>query len=473
MTPRSERRESAAELAADFASQGMTPADAEQAAACWVHTTLVALWLEDRDLLPTRIRDGRDLPGQWVKGVEGLAAHPATAAFADPAVNPGVRATPTARAVESLAAELAASPDHGWTTWPVGDAYQTLSAQAVKERALVQTPRFVADLIVKCSVGRAMLDLGDNARDIRVIDPACGTGHMLVTALEAVRRMPHRGGYRGSGAVDSVRGVDLDAYAALVARWRLAAECLPYPRPKVWGDLDHDLPIHVAGGVDSLLGDHPLLDRGQYHAVVANPPYVTVKDKALNDAIRSRYREVCYGKYSLAVPFMPLLHQLALPGGWVGQLATNAWMKREYGRPLIEKYLPTIDLRWVIDTSGAYIPGHGTPTVIIISRNQPPVGDTVRAVLGKGGEPSVPADPAKGLVWTSIREAVERFEQGDRYQAMYEYALADAARGGDAQAAAVLAAATDAVPAQARTAASVPVQADFSELFAAASGAGP
>lgn len=450
-----------AALAADFASQGMAPADAEQAAACWVHTALVALWLEDRDLLPTRIRDGQDLLGQWVKGVEGLAAHPATAAFADPAVNPGMRATPTARAAESLAAALAAGPDHGWTTWPVGDAYQELSAQAVKDRALVQTPRFVADLIVKCSVGRAMLDLGDNARDIRVIDPACGTGHMLVTALDAVRRMPHRGGYRYPWhAVDSVRGVDLDPYAALVARWRLAVECLPGVRPKTWGDLDHDLPIHVAAA-DSLLGEHPLLDRGQYHAVVANPPYFTVKDKALNDAIRNRYREVCHGKYSLAMPFTVLLHQLAVPGGWVGQITSNAFMKREFGKPLIERYLPTIDLRWVIDTSGAYIPGHGTPTVIMISRNQPPSGNAVRAILGKRGEPGAPADPAKGFVWTSIRKAVERAETGDQIQQMYEHALAEAARGGDAKAAAAL---------EAATGGGEPV-ADFSKLFAAVSAA--
>ncbi len=56
----------------------------------------------------------------------------------------------------------------------------------------------------------------------------------------------------------------------------------------------------------------------------------------------------------------------------------------------------------MVDTSGAYIPGHGTPTVILVARSQAPVGSTVKAVLGVRGEPGQPADPAEGLVWRSI-----------------------------------------------------------------------
>ncbi len=82
-------------------------------------------------------------------------------------------------------------------------------------------------------------------------------------------------------------------------------------------------------------------------------------------------------------------------------------MKREFGSILIEDFLAHQDLRLVADTSGAYIPGHGTPTVIIVGRNQPPVGATVRAVLGVRGEPGRPDNPADGIVWTSIVAHVE------------------------------------------------------------------
>ena len=66
-------------------------------------------------------------------------------------------------------------------------------------------------------------------------------------------------------------------------------------------------------------------------------------------------------------------------------ITANSFMKREFGKKLIEEFFPTVDLTHVIDTSGAYIPGHGTPTVILFGRNRRPVGDEVRAVLGHPG----------------------------------------------------------------------------------------
>ena len=83
-------------------------------------------------------------------------------------------------------------------------------------------------------------------------------------------------------------------------------------------------------------------------------------------------------------------------------------MKREFGKRLIEATLPGLDLSHVIDTSGAYIPGHGTPTVILFGRNRRPMGDTIRTVMGIKGEPVTPADPAQGLVWRAIVDQVDR-----------------------------------------------------------------
>ncbi|MDE8345044.1 MAG: hypothetical protein POH28_02540, partial [Acidocella sp.] len=79
-----------------------------------------------------------------------------------------------------------------------------------------------------------------------------------------------------------------------------------------------------------------------------------------------------------------------------------------FGKKLIEQYLPKIDLSHMIDTSGAYIPGHGTPTVILFGRHRPPVALTIRAVLGIRGEPSTPADPATGKVWSAILDQIDR-----------------------------------------------------------------
>lgn len=91
-------------------------------------------------------------------------------------------------------------------------------------------------------------------------------------------------------------------------------------------------------------------------------------------------------------------------------ITTNSFMKREFGSKVIEEFLPQVDLTHVIDTSGAYIPGHGTPTVILFGRNRPPALPQVKAALGIRGEPSTPEDPADGKVWRSIVELIDSDE---------------------------------------------------------------
>jgi hypothetical protein len=77
-------------------------------------------------------------------------------------------------------------------------------------------------------------------------------------------------------------------------------------------------------------------------------------------------------KYSLGVPFTERFFELALTGQRPSPCRlrrpdhANSFMKREFGSKLIEQVLPRLDLTHVIDTSGAYIPGHGTPTVILL-----------------------------------------------------------------------------------------------------------
>src|SRR4051794_7493493 len=173
-------------------------------------------------------------------------------------------------------------------------------------------------------------------------------------------------------------------------------EWLPNDEP--WSD-----PIYA---LEDPAGLGAILNR-QYHAVVGNPPYITVKDAKLNDRYRARWG-TCHRQYSLGVPFTERFFDLALAAdgprqaGFVGMITANSFMKREFGKKLIEDFIPTVDLTHVIDTSGAYIPGHGTPTVILLGRNSRPAGNEVCAALGIRGEPTTPAIPARGLVWNAI-----------------------------------------------------------------------
>jgi len=226
-----------------------------------------------------------------------------------------------------------------------------------------------------------------------------------------------------------MHGLDVNPFAVAIARFRLLLAAMQATDQRRLQDA-RNFPLQVACGDSLLHGDwHQLpiegvdpeahtysiedmqalmriLIPGHYHAVVANPPYIVPKDKNLNGKYRQRYK-ACYRQYSLAVPFMERIFQLAVPGGFTGQITANSFMKREFGKKLIEAFFPKVDLTHVIDTSGAYIPGHGTPTVILFGQNRAPIASTIRTVMGIRGEPSTPEDPTQGLVWSAILDQVD------------------------------------------------------------------
>ncbi|MFG3156922.1 Eco57I restriction-modification methylase domain-containing protein [Streptomyces sp. NPDC048219] len=393
-------------------------------AVSWAHATAVAHHCVRHGLVSTT--EPPTSPDAVRRILDELAgAHPGLAGFLDPQVVPLWTSPPNTASWTALAEfwEAGAAIDdgpHRVDGYRLGDAYQALSHDARRSRALCQTPPWIAELLLELSLEPATDEVGP--QNVRMIDPACGTGHILLSAFHAARVYRRRG--RGHGvpidarasierALRTVHGVDLDPYAVLLARYRLLATSASILRGRL-DQLPHSWPVQVACANSLLDRGEPLLERGQYHCVVGNPPYITVADAQQRDLIRKAYPRVAAGKFPLALPFCELMFSLAVPGGHVAQLTSNAFMKREFGRKFVTEYLPQFDMRWVIDTSGAYIPGHGTPTVILCHRVRPPQGDTVITVRGVQGEPAIPADPARGKVWSAIAEAVRRRLAEDR-----------------------------------------------------------
>ena len=337
--------------------------------------------------------------------------------------------------------------DPEWDTRFLGDLYQDLSDDAKKRYALLQTPEFVEEFILDRTLTPAIDEFG--LADTRLIDPACGSGHFLLGAFHRLLRAwfarepgtPERALVQR--ALDRIYGVDINPFAVAIAKFRLLVAALRASHIERLKDAPA-FAIYVAAG-DSLLHGRRFgeLDLGsdaeplapseqfghaflaedldalnqilgrQYNVVAGNPPYITVKDRSVNQLYRARYG-TCYRQYSLAVPFTERFFDLALPAsdsqsaGYVGLITANSFMKREFGKKLIESFLPTIDLTHVIDTSGAYIPGHGTPTVILLGRRRRLIGRVVRTVMGIRGEPATPESPSQGRVWSAVIKQIDR-----------------------------------------------------------------
>lgn len=324
----------------------------------------------------------------------------------------------------------------------LGDLYQDIDADTREFYALLQTPDFVESFILDHTLEPAIREYGiDHAN---LIDPTCGSGHFLLGAfprfLDHLRRAHPGENDRELAriALDKICGVDINPYAASIARFRLFLKFVEVGEFRALRDTPKP-PIHVvpadsllygfAGGqgdlgerdeehgseafgegfsLEDAKGAREILVKRTYTAVVGNPPYITVKDPALREKYRKRYTAAA-GKYALSVPFMQRFFALGKSeGGYIGQITSNSFMKREFGKNLIEKVLRELALTYIVNTAGAFIPGHGTPTVIIFGRNRKIDPLTSRgkvlAVLGKRGEHGVPAVPAEAIVWRSIVE---------------------------------------------------------------------
>jgi hypothetical protein len=458
-----------------------------QVAVAWVLATVFVRFCEDNGLIEypyiagpgDRVQLAADLQQKfyenhpesddlgWLKAaIDALSVSPVAAGLFDKRHNPMWTIQPSPQVIKALLDFWRQTGEDGqvrydltdpdWNTRFLGDLYQDLSEAARKTYALLQTPEFVEEFILNYTLDPAIAEFGlepappegheDVRPGLRLIDPACGSGHFL---LGAFRRLlsawetaaPTTDPYElVVKALSSVHGVDKNPFAAAIARFRLMLAAMRAAGvERLTERVDFSINIAVGdsllhgkgspgrqgefdfGGevgawtyrtedVDDYIKSCHILEYGSYHVVVANPPYITVKDRAENESIRKRYEKSCSGKYALSAPFAERIFGLAVLGsGYTGQITANSFMKREFGRKLIEELFPSVDLTYVIDTSGAYIPGHGTPTVILIGRRRfARSHSTIRAVLGIRGEPAEPDDPARGLVWQTIVEQVDK-----------------------------------------------------------------
>jgi hypothetical protein len=305
----------------------------------------------------------------------------------------------------------------------LADLYVGLSEAARRQFALVKTPDFVASLIIERTLGTCLTEQG--VTGLRSIDLACGSGTfplLMFDRLLSARLAsdPSTGVWTQIGdALASVHGVDKNPVAAVITRFRLLIAAMRAAGVRRVSEVP-DLPIVIGAG-DSLVppamtAEHglsavgwdieeladssaSLLAEGSYDAVVGNPPYVTVKDTREQELYRKIY-STARGAFPLTMPFLERAFGLARSdpthAGRIGLILANSFAKREFGRVMVADYLPTVELTHVLDTSGAYIPGHGAPTVILLGRARTPREPTVRVAVGARGEPSVPADGAGG-----------------------------------------------------------------------------
>ena len=161
----------------------------------------------------------------------------------------------------------------------------------------------------------------DGSPELRVLDPAAGSGRFLVAALDVLVRASAR---RSQPA----------------PRHTLVSRCLVgIERDPAWAD---EARRTLGPGADIRVGDALLEDLaapGAFDAIVANPPYVRACALKRDDpvrwgALRGRFHATSFGEWDVYGAFMERAADWLGPGGHAGLVVPSRWLVGEFAGPL-------------------------------------------------------------------------------------------------------------------------------------------
>ena len=248
-----------------------------------------------------------------------------------------------------------------------------------KAGGVYYTPSYIVDYIVENTVGALLRDRSpEQAAQLRVLDPACGSGSFLTGAYQylldwhlaqyqgAPERYRNRlrrvvGGYvldireKRRILLDNIYGVDLDQNAVEVSKLSLLLKMLENEHDTLdieepllpdlsgnikWGNSligsDFFTPAELAAKDDEelyrvkpfdwagLAGFGEIMGSGGFDAVIGNPPYGAWFDAEQGTYFARNY-SVFKGVKDVYVAFMEKAIELAAPKGLVSYIVPSAW----------------------------------------------------------------------------------------------------------------------------------------------------
>lgn len=223
-----------------------------------------------------------------------------------------------------------------------------LELEPVDESALgahgeVFTRRWVVDMILDLVGYTAERDLAS----LCAIEPSCGSGAFIVPMVERLMESADRHGRSLQGAVGALSAWDLlgrnvsDARANVATVLASRGESRPVARrlSECWvRQADFLLEAPEAGSADFVVG---------------NPPYVRLE--AVAPKRSSAYRQSCItmgGRSDIYIGFYEKGLEALCPGGTLGFICADRWMRNAYGARLRERISQSWSVESIIHMTG-------------------------------------------------------------------------------------------------------------------------
>ena len=219
----------------------------------------------------------------------------------------------------------------------------------------------------------------------RLIDPACGAGTFLISALKRYFQnflVHHK--WVSDGISDLLEhnrivGVDVNPFACALSRLGYLTFLIPYlVRAKLEQGqlpLNRGLPIVQA---DSLIDVHGEIKDKSYDYVVGNPPYVRIQRLNTNGSKQSYLKsfDSAVGRFDLYALFIERGLQLLKPNGKLGYITSNKFMTTNAGSGIRKVISKRATINHLFDLSDTKVFGAAVLPCVIVLENCKSDNDT-------------------------------------------------------------------------------------------------
>ena len=198
------------------------------------------------------------------------------------------------------------------------------------EFGMVFTPKYIADFICKETFSKF-----DNLNNIKILDPCCGCGIFLISAIEQIKKQTNK--TIKEIIKNQIYGLDIDK-----DNTKRVALLL-----KIMGLLhnenieDSDINIKCC---DSLATDWTLMSDTHFDCVVGNPPYVNPHSLSKEQSLflKQNFQTTSNGVFNIFYAFIELGVKFLKQGGFLSYIVPNNFFTISAAKPLrdfIEPYL--------------------------------------------------------------------------------------------------------------------------------------
>jgi type I restriction-modification system DNA methylase subunit len=272
-----------------------------------------------------------------------------------------------------------------------------------KEQGVFYTPTYVVDYIVRNTLGRTLEDKKCNPDNIKILDPACGSGSFLIKAFDLLNEYykTHDKDYSQTNLDLSVEGgtytkklkiiqnnlfgVDLDKQAVEVAQLNLLLKIaekgqrLPLLQQNIQNgnSLIDDKEIAGDKSFDWETRFKGIAGENKFDVIVGNPPYIQLSmEENLTDTnkkyLLNRYKS-SMGRLNTFGFFIRLGIDLLKDGGRLGYIVPNTILTQDYYSELRKEILDSCEIESIVNFQSLPFKDAIVENVIIVIRKSPTV----------------------------------------------------------------------------------------------------